>query len=229
MKKNIVILATTSLVAMTGLSQAVTVAQTNFNARSGGANFGQEVRLNSSQAAFSSATSFALTSFTLYKGDGGGGSATLFMDVYMADATTGSAETTPDFSVPTTAGLTYLGSSTNSFDYSNAGAGSDGTTLGPALTWTFTGIDLLVDRDIYFVSSNNNTAGNFQGASYNIQNTTPLAFTNITNDDSDVMFGGPGDAETTQDNRYDLVVVPEPSALGLGLLGTAGLLLRRRR
>lgn len=219
------ILAPACIALASATAGAATISQTNVTNDSGVADYGQEIRLDSS--IFTAASSYTLDSVTFYKGDLGGGSATLFLDVYIApDAT----EADPDVDT-STVGLTYLGSSTNSFDYGalTVGDGAAGT-LGGQMTWTFSGIELAVDRDVFLIFSSDNQAGGFQGTSTSTNTVGVPAssvYTNIGNADSDPLFGGTGDA-SDQDHVYSVEVtaVPEPS---IALLGGLGLLVLSRR
>ena len=210
-------------VAMLTLSmglQAATISQNVSTDDSGDKNYGQ--RFVVSSANFS--VDQDLNSITFNKGELGGGSATLYMDIY-AIGTANVA--TLDFSNNTeTANLTYLGSSTNAIDYT--ALVGDANPPGDTMTWTFAGVTLPRDVSLFAVFSSNGVSGNYVGTSVNIINSGAAIFTNTTNADSDPLFGG--DAESSsQDNFYSIEVTDIPEPGSLALLGLGGLLITARR
>jgi len=169
-------------------------------------------------------TDTALSSFTIYKGNGGGGTATGFIDVY----TVGTANTASlNFGTGVETGnLNFLGSSTNSFDTT---AVSDGG----AMTWSFANIALPTDEAIFLVfSSDSGASTSFSGTSTQVEGATANQnFTNITAAASHTLgFGGDFSTASASDtdNRYSITLVPEPSSALLGGLGLLALLRRRR-
>ena len=209
-------------VAMCGMAHAAIISQSNNNTTSGGANYGQRFELNSTLI-----TEQTLQSISFNKGPNGGGSSTLYLDIYaIGTATIGSI----DFSSNSTTGLNYLGSSDNSINYSSATNGSE-------LTWTFSSITLPQDVALFAVFSSDGVDGNYVGTS--VQNANSGSYTNISNAISDPLYGGDAEANNG-DNFYEISVIPEPSSVipepsSLALLTIAGLLIdglliaRRRR
>ena len=214
---------TTTLSLLTAMlatsTYAAVITQTTANSGSGSANYGLEFELNS--------TFFTedqvLDSITFYWQDKGGPTGSMFVDIYSLSGTQDA--TSPDFSSTNTSGdmnLSYLGSSTNSIDYGAI------TVASTAMEFTFSGITLARDVDLFAVFSTDDNDGNWVGASTDIA-TSGYSYTNIAGTGSDPLFGGVGDSDS-QDLTYDIQMsaVPEPSAALLGGLG-ALLLLRRRR
>ncbi|GEM_PF-2918646 len=213
---------------------AAVISQTTVGAsgsgQSGNADFGQQFYLDSSLAAFSGPTLFTLDSFEFYKGDNGGGSSTMFLNLYVYDGA-GSVDFSPD-----SGNMTFVASSTNSVNYGSL-SGSTGGSLGDAISYTFSDVTLNVDTRYFAVFSSTNTDGSFVGASVNNSGTGGVAdevYTNIVNaasEGSSPLYGGaPGTLDN--DNTYTLSVtaVPEPGSLGLmTLAGVALYVLHRRK
>lgn len=197
---------------------ATIISQTVESSDAGTGMFGQAFEVDGSLA------DTLLSSFTIYKGNAGGGALTGFIDVY----TLGTANTASlNFSTGAETGnLNFLGSSTNFFDTT---AVSDGG----AMTWTFASIALPTDVPILLVFSNDSGAStSFTGTSTQVEGATANQnLTNITAASSHTLgFGGVfSTASASQtDNRYSVTLVPEPSAALLGGLGLLTLLRRRR-
>jgi hypothetical protein len=191
------------------------------NASSGAGNYGQSFEVDSSLLD----TSLSSISFT--KGNGGGGAATTFIDVYsIGTANFG----TLDFGSGTeTANLNFLGSSSNSLDTTVA----DGTSL----IWNFAGIDLSghTDEALFLVFSNSSGASSsgFIGVSLRVEGSVGnQVFTNTNASESHtVAYGGIPSTSFVNDvdNTYSATLVPEPSSFALMMLGLGGLWLLRRR
>lgn len=204
-------------VALSGTASAsIVIAQLNTNTSSGTGDYGQLFQVDSALTGISG--SATLESLTFYRG--GNGSGNLWIDVYSQGTETG----TPNFSNATNTGnLDYRGSSSASIDYTSVSAGDP-------LTWTFSGVTLPVDTNIYLVLSTDSSSGNWTGRRLEIVDDESQSYNNIVNLESDPLFGGSPDAQLKNDNRYSVVVIPEPSAAA-ALLGTFAVMLSmiRRR
>ncbi len=202
-------------------ASAAVIAQTADDNDSGAGNWGQELRLDSSLDEFDDAPAYTLDAFTVYRGNADGGGAAIYADVYIADT---SAEADNDFS-SSTAGLTYLGSSTNTVNHDTA-------SQGDSLSFAFLGINIAVDRDFFVVLSDTATEGSFIGASLRIEGAdSGQIYTNITDAGSDPIFNNGDGGSFDNDNTYDvaLTAVPEPASLALLAAGSLLMVGRRRR
>lgn len=229
---------TASAMAFGGTSHAAVISQisTTTTGNSGTGNYGQAVEVDSGLL-----TENILTGLSMQKGlsagGNGGGTTTGYIDVYSL----GSADfSTLNFGTGTEVGnLTYLGSSTNSFDTLNS-AWVNATTYN--FNWTFDNIVLPFDTPVFFVYSDDDVAGSFVGTSMRLQGTAGnQVHTNINAADSYTLaFGGGADVAKNEPNDHEYIVtltanvVPEPasvalwSILGLGL-ACFGIYRRRRK
>ena len=177
---------------------------------------GVEIRLNSSLAVYNSDKNYTLNSFNFNAGGAGG---TYWLNVYQAGS---SAEASGfDFSSNDTTGLTFLGSSANSIDTS-------AFSNGDALSYTFSGITVSPDRDVFIAFSTNSAAGSFVQASLKSVNQTSPTYSNLlTVDVEDINGADSGESITFTGDFTE--VVPEPATMGMVAAGGALLMLFRRR
>jgi hypothetical protein len=213
MKINIIGAAMFGLLLMNAEAD-IAVSSPSFN-RSENA-IGVEIRLNSSLAVWDATKAYTLNSFNFNAGGSGG---TYWLNVYQAGS---SAEAGGfDFSADDTTGLTFLGASANSIDTSGS-ANTD------PLNYTFSGVTVAPDRDVFIVFSTTSTAGSFVQANLKSINETAPTYSNLLTADVEDINGNDA-AESIHFDGDFTEVIPEPATMGL--VATAGvlLMLMRRR
>lgn len=214
------------LLAGAGAAEAAMIGQTAADGKSGKLNYGQQILLDSSNSEFDDFPAYTLDDVSFWTGSGNEefeDESSVYVDVYLQGTFIGAPTFPADGSAP--AGLVYLGSSDSSVDY---GSASDGTKL----TWSFTGITIPLDTNVYLVFSDDGADGDFDSGVFenNSAGTAPgLALVGISEADSNPLFGGSPDTGADKDNRYEasFTGIPEPTTLVL--VGLGGLVLVRRR
>jgi len=207
MKKNIIGALIFGLLVMNAGAQIVVSTPNGFN-RSDAA-IGVEIRLNSSLAVWDATKTYTLNSFNFNAAAAGG---TYWLNVYQAGS---SAEASGfNFSSNDTTGLTFLGASANSIDTSSFDNGS-------ALDYTFSGITVSPDRDVFIVFSTTATAGSFVQANLKSNKDTPTYSNLLTADVEDINIGSSAEYITFDGEFAEVVSGPSAPTAPTGLAATA--------
>jgi hypothetical protein len=213
MKKNIIGAVIFALLMMNAGADII-VSTTGYN-RSEIAT-GVEIRLNSSLPVYNATSNYTLNSFT-FQSDGND-SGTYWLNVYQAGSST--EATGFDFSADDTTGLTFLGASASSINHDPLGNGDD-------VNYTFSGITVAPDRDVFIVFSTTATAGSIVQAGLKSLNTVPTYSNLLAADVEDVNGNDSGEYITFSGDFTE--VIPEPATLSMIASAGALLMLLRRR
>jgi hypothetical protein len=213
MKKNIIGALLFGLLIMNSGADIIVSTPNGFNRSEDAA--GVEIRLNSSLPVWDATKTYTLNSFS-FSSSGAGG--TYWLNVYQAgsSAEAGAAETAAFDAT----GLTFLGASANSIDTS-------AFSNGDALDYTFSGITVAPDRDVFIVFSTTSAAGSFVQAGLKSNNTAPTYDNLLTADVEGVNKAAAGEYTTFTGDFTE--VVPEPATLSMIASAGALMMLLRRR